>query len=311
MRRLSWALVSLLVLAVLLTLAPGGARAANLPDVIDLPNGWLPEGIVTGRGPVIYSGSRANGAIYAADLRTGEGEILVPGQAGRVAVGLSFDARTNYIFVAGGNTGKAYVYDAGTGAEVREYTLTAPGTFVNDVIVTSDAAYFTDSALPHYYRVPLGPAGQPADPADVETIPLSGEWQQVTGFNANGIEATSNGKTLVIVNSASGLLYRVDALTGVAAAIDLGGASVSAGDGLLLLNRTLFVVRNRLNLIAVVELAPDLSSGDVVSEITQPNFDVPTTIAKWANQLYVVNARFNTPPTPDTPYTIVRVTAER
>jgi hypothetical protein len=310
MRRLSWALVSLLVLAVL-ALAPGGARAANLPDVIDLPNGWQPEGIVTGRGPVIYSGSRANGAIYAADLRTGEGTILVPGQTGRVAVGLSFDARTNYIFVAGGPTGKAYVYDAGTGAEVREYTLTAPGTFVNDVIVTSDAAYFTDSLLPHYYRVPLGPAGQPADPADVETIPLSGEWQQVTSFNANGIEATSNGKTLVIVNSASGLLYRVDALTGVAAAIDLGGASVSAGDGLLLLNRTLFVVRNRLNLIAVVELAPDLSSGEVVSEITQSNFDVPTTIAKWANQLYVVNARFNTLPTPDTPYTIVRVTAER
>jgi hypothetical protein len=311
MRRLSWALVGLLVFAVLLAQAPGGARAASLPDVIDLPNGWLPEGIVTGDGPVIYSGSRANGAIYAADLRTGEGEILVPGQAGRVAVGLSFDARTNYIFVAGGNTGKAYVYDAGTGAEVREYTLTAPGTFVNDVIVTHDAAYFTDSALPHYYRVPLGPDGQPADPANVETVPLSGEWQQVPGFNANGIEATSNGKTLVIVNSTSGLLYRVDALTGVAAVIDLGGDSVSAGDGLLLLNRTLFVVRNRLNLIAVVELASDLSSGEVVREITQSNFDVPTTIAKRANQLYVVNARFTTPPTPSTPYTIVRVTAER
>ena len=80
--------------------------------MIALPNGWLPEGVVTGRGPGDLLGSRANGAIYAADLRTGEGEILVPGQAGRVAVGLSFDARTNYIFVAGGPTGKAYVYDA-------------------------------------------------------------------------------------------------------------------------------------------------------------------------------------------------------
>jgi hypothetical protein len=93
--------------------------------------------------------------------------------------------------------------------------------------------------------------------------------------------------------------------------IELGGYLVTQGDGLLLLNRTLFVVRNRANLIAVVELAADLSSGDVVREITQANFDVPTTIAKRGNQLYVVNARFTTTPTPTTPYTIVRVTAER
>jgi hypothetical protein len=311
MRRLSWALVGLLVFAVLLAQAPGSARAANLPDVIDLPDGWRPEGIVTGRGPVIYSGSLANGAIYAADLRTGEGEILVPGQTGRVAVGLSFDARTNYIFVAGGNTGTAWIYDADTGAEVREYTLTASSTFINDVIVTRDAAYFTNSNLAEYYRVPLGPGGEPADPAGVETIPLSGEWQQVSGFNADGIEATANGKTLVIVNSMSGLLYSVDALTGVAEVIDLDGYLVTQGDGLLLLGRTLFVVRNRMNMIAVVKLAPDLSSGEVVREITQANFDVPTTIAKRGNQLYVVNARFGTPMTPTTPYTIVRVTAER
>jgi sugar lactone lactonase YvrE len=314
MRRVPWALSVLLVFAaLLLASAPGGARAAlPIPDEIALPNGWLPEGIVTGHGPVIYSGSRANGAIYAADLLTGEGEILVAGQTGRVAVGLSFDARTNYIYVAGGNTGKAWIYDADTGAEVREYTLTAPGTFINDVIVTFDGAYFTNSALAEYYRVPLGPGGQPADPGDVETIPLSGEWTQVPGFNANGIEALPNGNTLIIVNSTQGTLYSVEAHTGVATLIDLGGASVSAGDGILLMRgRTLFVVRNRLNLIAVVELAPDLSSGEVVREITQSNFDVPTTIAKWANQLYVVNARFTTPPTPSTPYNIVRVTAER
>ncbi len=144
---------------------------------------------------MIYSGSRANGAIYAADLRTGQGAILVPGQAGRVAVGLSFDARTNYIFAAGGPTGKAYVYDASTGALVREYTLTAAtGTFINDVIVTRDAAYFTDSLQAVYYRVPLGPGGRLAAPNAVETIPLSGDFQFVPGqFNSNGIEVTPNG----------------------------------------------------------------------------------------------------------------------
>ena len=69
-------------------------------------------------------------------------------------------------------------------------------------------------------------------------------------------------------------------------------------------------MRNRLNQIAVVELAPDLSSGDVVGTITDPSFDVPTTIAAFGNALYVVNARFTTPPTPDTTYNIVRVGAK-
>ena len=310
MRRIALALAILVVFAALLATAPAGARAAAaFPDLIDLPNGWLPEGVAIGRGAVIYSGSRANGAIYAADLRTGAGAIIVPGQAGRVAVGLSFDERSNSIFVAGGPTGKAYVYDAATGAELREYTLTAPGTFVNDVIVTRQAAYFTDSNRAVYYRVPLGPGGAPADPSEVQTIPLSGDYVQVAGFNSNGIEATPNGKQLIIVNSSAGVLYLVEALTGVATLIDLGGASVSAGDGLLLRGHTLYVVRNRLNQIAVIKLAPGFTSGEVVGTITSSNFDVPTTVAALGSSLYAVNARFNTPPTPSTTYTIVRVSA--
>jgi sugar lactone lactonase YvrE len=309
MRRLSWTLVGLLAVVLLLSQAPASARAAaTWPEVIALPNGWLPEGVVTGRGPVIYSGSRANGAIYAANLRTGEGEIVVPGQAGRVSVGLSFDARTNYIFAAGGGTGKGYVYDPDTGALVQEYTLsTTTPTFINDVIVTRDAAYFTESRQAVYYRLPLGPGGRLPAAGAVEQIALSGDWQQLPGNSANGIEATPNGKTLIIVNSAEGALYHVEPLTGVATRIDLGGASVVNGDGLLLRGHTLYVVQNRLNQIAVVDLAPDLLSGKVVELLTNPNFDVPTTVAAFGNALYAVNARFSTPPTPETPYSIVRV----
>jgi sugar lactone lactonase YvrE len=309
-RRTRWCGLALLVIVPGLALSLAHVQAAGAwPDVIALPNGWLPEGVVTGRGPVIYSGSRANGAIYAADLRTGEGEILVPGQAGRVAVGLSFDARSNYIFAAGGGTGKAYVYDASTGTLVQEYVLTAPGTFVNDVIVTKDAAYFTQSSRAEYYRVPLGPGGEPGAATEVETIPLGGGWQQVPGFNANGIEATADGGSLIFVNSTSGVLYRVEPLTGAATPIDLGGASVAQGDGLLLRGQTLYVVRNRLNQIEVVELEPDLASGVVTGTITDPAFDVPTTIAAFGGALYAVNARFTTPPTPSTTYNIVRVAA--
>ncbi|HEX6288798.1 MAG TPA: hypothetical protein VFZ66_06380 [Herpetosiphonaceae bacterium] len=308
MRRLLWIVVGGLVATVFVVGAVRAQGTDTFPSVISLPNGWLPEGVVTGRGPIIYSGSRANGAIYAADLRTGEGSILVAGATGRVAVGLDFDRRSNYIFVAGGATGDAYVYDAATGAEVAYYDFTSStATFINDVIVTRDAAYFTDSRQPVLYRVPLGPAGEVSAADGFEAIPLSGAWQQGTGNNANGIEATADGKSLIVVNSSLGRLFEVDPQSGVATVIDLGGASVTNGDGILLSGQTLYVVRNRLNQIAVVELAPDLSTGTVVDTITNPAFDVPTTVAAFGNSLYAVNARFGTPNTPETTYTIVRV----
>ena len=103
------------------------------------------------------------------------------------------------------------------------------------------------------------------------------------------------------------MLYRIDPATGIATTIDLGGASLTAGDGLLLRGSTLYVVRNNLNQVVVVDLAPDALSGFVSDVLTSPAFDVPTTIAALGSRLYVVNARFSTPPTPQTTYDIVRV----
>src|SRR5688572_3609074 len=103
-----------------------GAAAATFPDTIPLPDGWLPEGIETGTGTTIYSGSRADGSIWKGDLRTGEGDILVDTD-GRVAVGLKVDR--GLLFVAGGATGDAYVYDAGTGEEVAVLDLTDDPSF--------------------------------------------------------------------------------------------------------------------------------------------------------------------------------------
>ena len=44
--------------------------------------------------------------------------------------------------------------------------------------------------------------------------------------------------------------------------------------------------------------------------ITDPSFDVPTTLALARHSLFVINARFNTLARPsDTPYSITRVDA--
>jgi sugar lactone lactonase YvrE len=301
-------IVALALLALVLAAVTPALAQAVFPAVIPLPNGFQPEGIAVGYGSTFFAGSIPTGSIYRGSLRTGEGQVLVPPQEGRAAIGLDFDKRSAYLFVAGGPTGQAYVYDSETGASIAEYTFTAPtGTFINDVIVTREAAYFTNSFQPYLYRVPLGPAGSWVDGAMFEVIELGGDFTQVAGFNTNGIAATPNGKWLIIVNSTLGALYRVDPDSGDATLIDLGGVTLSNGDGILLEGRTLYVVQNQLNQIAVVELSPGFTSGVVIDTITDEDFRVPTTVASFGRYLYAVNARFGTPPTPETEYEIVQV----
>lgn len=279
------------------------------PDVIPLPDGFQPEGIAVGKGSTFYVGSIPTGAVYRADLRTGEGDILVPAQEGRAAIGMKYDERTGLLFVAGGPTGFAYVYDGETGENVAEIELTTGDSFINDVVVTKDAAYFTNSAQPVIYRVALEENGELPSTPRVKEIPLSGDYRFTPdAFNANGIAATQNGKTLIIVNSVDGLLYKVRPGSGVAILIDLDGETLLNGDGILLEGRTLYVVQNRMNQIAVVSLTnSDLDEGEIVNTITDDDFRVPTTIARFGDSLYAVNARFGTEPTPDTEYEVVRV----
>jgi hypothetical protein len=295
-------MVILIVLAIPLTALAAGS---SFPEVIPLPTGFFPEGIAVGKGHTFYTGSLIDGAIFRGDLRTGEGEILVPGVPGRVSVGMSFDERSGSLFVAGGPSGEAFVFDGYTGAEKAVYSLGAG--FINDVIVTRQAAYFTNSFAAEYYVLPLGPRGALPDQDQVVTIPLSGDWVQAAGFNANGIEATSDGKALIVVNSGLGVLHRVDPTSGVASLIDLGGASVASGDGLLLRGSSLFVVRNQLNQIDEFNLDSNLESGEYVRTLTNPHFDIPTTAAAFGNALYAVNARFGIPNPGSADYDAVRV----
>lgn len=293
---------SLLLLTGLGLLLALPASAGPYPNVIPLPTGLQPEGIAIGNGHTFYVGSIPTGAVLRGDLRTGEVGPLVPAQ-GRRAIGVDFDR--GRLFVAGGPTGQGYVYDAKTGTTLAVYQLTdATPTFINDVIVTKDAAWFTDSNQPFLYRVAIAPNGSLGS---VETVPLGGDFEPAPGFNTNGIDATPNGKTLIIVQSNLKRLYTVDADTGIANAIELSGGDVEFGDGILLDGKTLYVVQNRLNRIAVIELAPDLSSGTIVGYLTDPALDVPTTIDEHGNRLYAVNARFGTPNPGTASYSVVQL----
>jgi sugar lactone lactonase YvrE len=212
--------------------------------------------------------------------------------------------------VAGGATGKAFVYDAGTGADLASYQLAAAGaaTFVNDVVVTSRAAWFTDSSAAQLYALPLGRHGRLPAQEQVRTLALTGDFQLATpGPNLNGIVAARDGRVLLAVQSNTGRLFKINPRTGDTREVDLGGATLANGDGMLLAGRVLFVVQNRLNQIAVVKLSRSLAHGRVVATLTDPDFDVPTTIAFQAGHLYAVNARFGTTDPQPARYDVVKV----
>ena len=182
-------------------LAASALAAAPFPETIPVPPGSLPEGIASGKGNTFYAGSRLDGSVYAGDYRTGEGEVVVPGGDGRKPFGLKYEG--GKLYVAGGDTGKGFVYDARTGALLD--TLDFGGVFVNDVTVTRKAAYFTDSdaSRPFIYRYDRRTG-------ETSALPISGDLEYVAGFNANGIAATPNGKTLIVVQSGTGKLFPAD-----------------------------------------------------------------------------------------------------
>lgn len=289
-------LVLLIAMTMGLSLAIAPAVAAHdtsaLPTRIELPAGFSPEGIESW-GKWLYAGSLADGSIYRANARTGEGQILVPGQAGKVAVGLHIDRRGR-LWVAGGPTGQVRVYDARNGNPLETYAFGAGPLFFNDLDITRNRVVVTDSMNARVGVIPLGRHGRLPDPSKAFFLPLGGDYVQQPGFNANGIVA--RGPWLVIVQSSTGFMFKVHPITGVARKIDAGGYLVSNGDGLELRgNNTLYAVRNQNNLVAVLRLSQGLTRARLIGEITEQepgSLSVPTTATVTLRALWVVNARF-------------------
>jgi sugar lactone lactonase YvrE len=259
------------------------------PTELALPTGFLPEGIAIGLLPFAYFGSRADGDIFRVNLVTGEGRVISEGP-GTASVGLKIDS-WGRLFVSGGPAGDGRVVDAFTGDILASYQFATAPTFVNDVVLTPDGAYFTDSQRPFLYKLPLSGGALPTQD-QVVPIPLGGEWVQQPGFNANGIARTPDGEALLVVQSATGFLFRVDPASGEATRVRLGGELLTNGDGLLLQGRTLYAVQNQLNRVAVIKLNERGTVGKVVNHLTDDRFDVPTTVAAYGPRLYLPNARF-------------------
>jgi hypothetical protein len=293
------------------------------PEAISIPTGFEAEGIELGKGHEFFLGafsfssvfgpaffevthplSEFAGAIYKGNLRTGEGAILAPA-TGKPVTGLSYDPRTDYLYAATGFTDLVtgsftdqgvIVYDASSGDVITEITF-GDGIVINDCLVTRTAVYCTDSINPDLYKVVLEKGGRLPSTPVVEVIPMPG-FEMVEGFNANGLAGNFDGRQLVIVNGTTGVLYLVDTESGEASDLEIEGAEqlFVDGDGLYLDGRTLYILQNFQDKVAVVQLSGDLTGGSFIRNIPgegAPNpLKVATTIIGFNNSLYAINTNF-------------------
>ena len=291
-------LVVPLLLIVLVAALAVSAAAARPAEVIVLPGASSAEGIAAGRGATFYAGDLFGGDIFRGDVQQGTAELFIDAATGRMAVGMAADLAHDLLFVAGGFTGQGYAYDIRTGATMATYQFASPpATLINDVAVTQDGAWFTDSMQAKLYFVPLSEAGVPGP---FSTLALSGPAADTSAdINLNGIQATANGKTLIVAHSGKGELYTVDPASGASAII--AGVSVPNVDGIVLRGRQLWAVQNFSNQVTRVGLSAHLTSGVAEEVITSDLFQIPTTAARFGSRLAVVNAKFDTgiPPTAD------------
>jgi sugar lactone lactonase YvrE len=283
-----------------------GGKHPSLPARIDLPDGFQPEGIASGPRHRLYAGSRADGTILKINAANGAVRTLVAGAPGMQALGMEVDWRGR-LWVAGGGGQQVRVYSTKTGALLKTYSFPTAG-FLNDLVVSRRAVYVTDSVNQQMGVIPIARSGRLKDPSKAKVRALTGDLVYEPGFNANGIAKKSG--WLIMVQTNTGELFRVNPRTGATREINLHGRTVVNGDGLVIRGRWLYVVRNLDNRVDVYKLGPRLLSARFKGSITKtgPNgLDVPTTAAFSLGKLWAVNARFTTAATPTTEYWITKL----
>ncbi len=276
------------------------------PDLLPIPLGYEAEGIELGRnqdffvGTLSFSGNLTNaGAIYKGNLITGEGQVLVP-PTGKRLVGLSYDARTDYLYAATGFSGgwagpwseQGVKVFTGTSGRLLGEIIFGDDILINDVLVTDTAVYCTDSANAVLYKIPLENDGRVFSP-DAEKIEMTG-FEMAEGLNANGLVGDFDGKELLVINLGTGVLYLVDTESGAASPVNIQGEEqlFQNGDGLYMDGRTLYIMQNFAQKIAVVEMSDDLTQGTFVKNIVSDDFAIPTTIIGFGNCIYAINTHY-------------------
>ncbi len=289
-------------LSTLVIQAQASAPAGQTLDKYELPaDVAFPEGIALDPAAgVFYTASAVSGTLVRVNLKSRAAEVvagpgvLVPGGARTTfpaVLGMKLDG-SGRLWIAGGRSGKIFVLDTRGGKVLKQLEVPDPAkSLVNDVALAGTAGYFTDTRVPTLWRVEAkgNDIGALEPWLDFSGTPL----QYYEGANLNGITATPDGRSLIVVQMGKGLLYRIDIASKAVTPIDTGGAELTGADGLVLDGSTLYVVRQTAVEIATLQLSPDMAKATVVNRFKDPLLAWPATAVRAGDRLLVVNTQFN------------------
>jgi sugar lactone lactonase YvrE len=266
-------------------------RTVALPADIEYP-----EGVATDAQGRVYVASALDATIVRLAADGSNPELIAGPNVIAARTGANFPRTLGIkvdplgrVWVAGGRTAQVAV--VGADRKVTRIPIPREGSVLNDAAILPDAVYVTDTPQPILWRIPINGTqiGAPEPWIDYTGTPL----EYGPGRNINGIVADAAGKYLVIVQMDKGLLFRVDIATKKVTAIDIGGEALSNTDGLVLQGNTLYAMRQAEGEIVTIRMAPDLSSGKVVSRFRDPALGWIATAAIAGDELLVVNTQFN------------------
>ncbi|WP_371657533.1 SMP-30/gluconolactonase/LRE family protein [Streptomyces sp. NBC_00280] len=290
---------------------------APLPTSYSIPGSkTYPEGIARQQGtPYFYVGSTSDGTIYRGDVDQPATKVFLPGgQDGRTSVAGMKTDRAGRLIVAGGATGKVFVYDTRTRVLLHVFDTGRTDVFLNDVALAPDGdAYISDSVHPALWHISAAElknkrVQQPLNVGvDLSRSPMVYD----DGFNGNGLVVTGDGRYVLLADYNDYAFYRVDTITHKVVPIDLDGAKGISGDGLLLQGHTLTAVTeldHPEGQIATLELSHDYTRAKLVRTVHGHGMHSPSTAAFDGHDLLIVNFQFQIAD-PHLPFNVVRVHA--
>ena len=258
-----------------------------------------------------FTGSLVDGTVYRGRLDAPGATVFLPaGSDGRTGVaGVKVDPEGR-IWLADALNGRLLVYDQ-RARLLHAFELAGAGMpTVNDLAFSHGIVYVTDSSRPFLYRLPIDDAAQPGTTTvepwlDVSSAVTYRTGEGPLGVNLNGIVASADGKTLLTVQTNTGMLFRVDVGSGEITPVAVTGADLSFGDGLLRVGHELYVARNAVDQIVVLKLGDGWRSATARFTLTNPLFAFPTALARLRGRLLVSNAQLNAPTNPKLPFTVL------
>jgi sugar lactone lactonase YvrE len=240
----------------------------------------------------VYVSSFATGAVVKGSTGGALQPFLAAGADGRTsATGLHVDARGRLLVLTGHGL-QLQIVDAKTGRfEGRLSANDGHASNLNDLVVTKTGdAYITETGTPAIYRATAGQlAGRKGHLTRWVAPKSSVVPNDPSHLNLNGIALTADERYLLVGQTATGNLYRIDIKTRAIRRVAITGGSLAGSDGLLLRKRVLYVVTHAGG-IAKVALNGKYTAGRISATLTDPTLDFPTSIAASGGRLVVTNA---------------------